>query len=74
MTTLYLAPTCMRARRHQESPVSGLQQVIGILCDPIRFVSLNEAFFVAIHIRMKRIDVSFDQGRREGRANINAIQ
>ena len=35
MTTLYLAPNCMRARRHQESLISSLHQVIWILCNPI---------------------------------------
>ena len=35
MITLYLAPTCMGARRHQESLVSSLHLVIRILSNPM---------------------------------------
>ena len=45
----FLAPTCMRARRHQNYLISTLHQVIRILCNPIcvfnYIVSMSVVFF-----------------------------
>ena len=58
MTTLYLAPTCMRARRHQESLISTLHQVIRILCNQncvfkweiVNYVLLFIVFFSSTYL------------------------